>query len=132
MADAEEPKAGKQTAAELLGDWRGAERDVAHAQSHADTVAIAANAARQAQIAAEETSEAARLSQAAAEHAANAADRTAEAAALTAVAAADDEAVDKTILEHALRTASEAGDRFRDAQRRGFQPPLSETGSAEA
>jgi hypothetical protein len=132
MADAEEPKPAKQTAAELLGEWRGAERDVAHAQTHADTVAIAANAAKQAQIAAEETSEAARLSQAAAEHAANAADRTAEAAALTAVAAADDAAVDKSVLDQALQAAADAGDRFRDAQRRGFKPSVAEPGPAEA
>ncbi|HYK94385.1 MAG TPA: hypothetical protein VE011_00740 [Candidatus Dormibacteraeota bacterium] len=132
MADGNEPRQGRQSAAELLGDWRGAEREVVHAQTHADTVAIAANAAKQAQIAAEETSEAARLSKAAAEHAAEAADRTAEAAALTAVAAADDAAVDKSVLEQALQAASDAGDRFREAQRRGFASTERESGPAEA
>lgn len=127
MADADDGKQEKHSAAELLGDWRSAERAVDHAQTHVDTVSIAANAARQAQIAAEETSEAARLSQAAAEHAAEAADRTSEAAALTAVAAAEDETMDKSVLEQALRAASDAGDRFREAQRRGFQPSGSET-----
>jgi hypothetical protein len=131
MADAEGRIPEKQSAAELLGDWRGAERDVAHAQSHADSVAIAANAAKQAQIAADETSEAARLSMAAAEHAAEAADRTAEAAVLTAVAAADDEAIDRMALEQALNAELEAGNRFRDAQRREFRPPDPDLGPAE-
>jgi hypothetical protein len=120
MAEAEGRRLGKHSAAELLGDWRAAERDVAAAQAHADTASLAEAAAQVAQVAALETSDAARLSLVAAERASEAAKRTAEAALVTASAASSDKADASTALEAAKRAETQAGDAFRDAQRLGF------------
>jgi len=120
MAEEEGRKLGKHSAAELLGDWRAAERDLAAAKSHADTAALAQAAAHEAQVAAQETNDAARLSQVAAQRAAEAAHRTAEAAEVTASAAAGDSTEALAAVDEAERAESEAGDRFRAAQRLGF------------
>jgi hypothetical protein len=125
-------KLGRQSAAELLGDWRAAERDLAAARTNADTASLAEKAAHQAEVAAQETSDAARLSQVAAARAADAAQRTAEAARMTATAAAGDRAHANTDLNDAIRAESEAGDRFRDAQRLGFPQPEGNVEPSEA
>jgi hypothetical protein len=120
MAEAESRKLGKHSAAELLADWRAAERDVEAAKAHADTAGLASAAAEEARVAARETSDAARLSLEAAQRASDAAKRTAGAAELTASAALRDQAKAGTDLESATLAESVAGDRFRDAQRLGF------------
>ena len=123
MAEEEGHKLGKQSAAELLGNWRAAERDVAAAKAHADTAGLASAAAEEARVAVKETSDAARLSLEAAQRASEAAKRTAAAAELTASAAVKDRATAGTDLESATLAESIAGDRFRDAQRLGFPQP---------
>jgi hypothetical protein len=132
MAEEEGRRLGKHSAAELLGDWRAAERDLAAAKAHNDTASLAATAAHQAQLAAQETSDAARLSQEAAQRAAAAANRTSEAAQLTATAASADAEKAGTELEGATRAETDAGDRFREAQRLGFPQPKAGTDPAEA
>jgi hypothetical protein len=125
VAEGEGQSLGKHSAAELLGNWRGAERDVAAARTKSDTASLASKAAQQAQAAAQETSDAAQLSQVAAQRAADAANRTAEAAAATAVAAASDEANASAAFDASMLAETDAGDRFRDAQRLGFpHPPI--------
>lgn len=120
MAEMEGRGLGKRSAAQLLGNWRAAERDLAAAKSNADTASLAETAANEALVAAEETSDAARLSQIAAERAAAAAHRTAEAARIFATSAAGDRADADADLTAAIRAEAEAGDQFRDAQRQGF------------
>jgi hypothetical protein len=130
MADEAGQKLGKHSAAELLGNWRAAERDLVAARANANTASLAEKAAHEAERAAKETSDAARLSQVAAERAAEAAHRTTEAARMTAMGAAGDRSDADAALEKAERAEAEAGDRFRDAQRHGF--PQDEAGSAPA
>ena len=118
MAEAESKKTG--TAAELLGDWRAAERDAVAARDTAGVAELAASAAEEARVAATETSEAARLSSEAATRAQQSARRTSDAAEITAQAAKGD----LTNAREALRVAGEAetaaADRYHEAEREGF------------
>jgi len=120
MAEAEGRKLGKNSAAELLGDWRAAERDLAAAKETSTTAELAAAAAEEALVAAKETSDAAHLSSEASARAEQSAKRTAKAAEMTAVAASQDKGEAADALERAAEAESAAGDRFRDAQRKGF------------
>ena len=118
MAEAESRKKG--SAAELLGNWRAAERDLIAAKGTLDVASLAANAAQAAVEAAEETSEAARLGAEAASRAQRSAERTAEAAAITAEAAQREHATSDGLLESAVKAEKEAGDAYHEAQRQGF------------
>ena len=81
MAEAESRKKG--SAAELLGNWRAAERDLIAARDTKDVASLAANAAHAAVEAAQETSEAAKLGAEAANRAQRSAERTAEAVSMS-------------------------------------------------
>ena len=133
MAEAEGRKLGRNAAAELLGDWRAAERDLAAAKESASTADLAAEAAKEAVVAADETSDAARLSGEAAHRAEQSAKRTAAAAEMTSRAARNDQGVAADALERAVQAETAAGDRFREAQRQGFdQEPPKPEGDEEA
>ncbi len=69
MAEDEKNRLGAGSAAELLSDWRAAERDHAAAVETANVASIAAAAAQRAAHAAHETADAARLSLEAAQRA---------------------------------------------------------------
>ena len=112
-------------AAELLSDWRGAERDTVAAKSALEVARLALKAAESAEAAVLETevavkasAEAAERAKAAAERAKRAASEAAQAAQLLAVTASGDLARAKqTKVDEAT-----ARDRFQEAQDRGFEP----------
>lgn len=118
MAEAESKRRG--SAAELLGNWRAAERDLAAARETANVADLAAAAAEQALIAAHETGEAARLSSEAAKRAEGSARRTAEAAEITAAAARKDQTEAAAAVRHSAAAETAAGDAFHAAEREGF------------
>jgi hypothetical protein len=118
VAEAESRKRG--SAAELLGDWRAAERDLVAAQDAADVATLAATAAQVAVVAAHETGEAARLGAEAAQRAQMSASRTAEAAEMTARAARRDQTSTAETLADSTRAEKDAGDAYHDAEREGF------------
>ena len=118
MAEAESRKRG--SAAELLGDWRAAERDLVAAQDAADVATAAAAAAQEAVVAARETGEAARLGAEAAHRAEESARRTAEAAEVTARAAKREQASAEETLLGSTQAEKTAGEAYREAQRQGF------------
>jgi hypothetical protein len=120
MAHEEGQKLGKGSAAELLSNWRAAERDRVAAEESASVASLAAAAASEAQVAATETAEAARLSLDAAQRAEKAARRTAEAAGLAAATAQrDSKSADAVVLES--QAAEEAArSQFLEAQASGF------------
>lgn len=118
MAEAESRKRG--TAAELLSQWRAAERDLVAARESADVATLAAAAAQEALVAARETGDAARLSADAARRAEQSALRTAEAAQATARAAENEKQVSSEALERSAQAEQVAGDRYRNAGRQGF------------
>ena len=118
MAEAESRRRG--TAAELLSNWRAAERDLVAARESADVAELAAAAAEQALVAAKETSEAARLASEAAQRAEQSALRTAEAADVTARAARKDQADAMDGLRVSTEAEAEASEAFHRAEREGF------------
>ena len=117
---AEPVKVGTGSAAELLGDWRAAGRDLSAAQETASVAALAADTADIAKIAATETGDAARMSAEAALRAEKSAQRTAEVADLTARVARGESIDADDALERSSSAEVEAGERFRDAQALGF------------
>ena len=118
MAEAESRRWG--SAAELLGNWRAAERDLVAAQETVDVATLAAAAAEVAVVAARETSEAARLGAEAAERAQHSADRTAEAAEVTARAARREKAGAEEALVASTEAEADAGRVYHEAERQGF------------
>jgi hypothetical protein len=120
MAEREGERLGKGSAADLLSNWRAAERDRVAAEETASVASLAASAAAEARTAAAETSEAARLSLEAAQRAQHAARRTADAANVAASAATRDSAAAHTALDASKAAETEARDRFQDAQSQGF------------
>lgn len=120
MSEAEGQRMGKGSAADLLAEWRAAERDHAAAIESAGVAGLAAKAAERAAHAARETADAAKLSLEAAQRAERAARETAEAADILRAGAAKE----RTLADEAV-TAAEAAetvarDAFHDAQRQGF------------
>lgn len=127
MTDTGRPDREHGTAAELLGDWRAAERDSVAAAVAASvaalTVAAAAaaeEAAAEAESAASSAMDAATRATIAAEHAKLAAAHAAQAAHLAASAALGDKARADQAVETAGRAEDHARDEFHDAQDEGF------------
>jgi hypothetical protein len=120
MSESEGQKLGKGSAAELLANWRGAERDQAAALESASVSALAADAADRAANAARETADAARLSLEAAQRAEKAARETADAADVLSSAAAKERRVADEAVAEAESAAAHAKGAFQDAQRKGF------------
>jgi len=124
---AEDKGAPRHSAAELLGDWRAAERDTAASKTAATIAALRLKTAQAAEAAAAATEAAAAAAQEAAERATSASERAKEAASHTAEAArllsaiAIGDTVDAT---HAVNEAeaaeSTARDRYNDAASEGF------------
>jgi hypothetical protein len=120
MAESEAERLGRGSAADLLANWRAAERDHAAAIESAGVAALASEAAQRAAKAAHETAEAARLSLDAAQRAEHAARETAEAAEALSGVASEEQALADTALSAALTAESDARDAFQEAQRQGF------------
>ena len=120
MAESEGELLGKGSAAELLANWRGAERDHAASIESAGVAALAAEAALGAAKAAHETAEAARLSLDAAQRAEHAARETSDAADVLSTAAAQGQALAKSVLSDAATAETDARDAFHEAQRLDF------------
>ena len=120
MAESEGERLGKGSAAELLANWRAAERDHAAAIETAGVAGLAVEAAQRAAKAALETAEAARLSLDAAQRANHAAQETADAANVLSASASNEQSLADTALREAKTAESEAKDAFQDAQREGF------------
>ena len=120
MAESEGDRLGKGSAAELLANWRAAERDHAAAIESAGVAGLATEAAKRAANAARETAEAARLSLEAALLAERAARETAEAAdVLSTTAVRDQSQADAAVADAAL-VEKRAKDAFHEAQRQDF------------
>jgi hypothetical protein len=114
-------------AAELLGNWRAAERDTFAARSAVEVAKLALIAAKAAEEAAIETEAAAKASAEAVERAMQAASRAkraaqeaAEAARILNAGAQGDKARANHVLEAAESTEQGARDQFHHAQDRGF------------
>jgi precorrin-2 methylase len=122
MVEAKDRRTGTGSAAELLGNWRAAERDLAAAQATAGVTSLAAAAAASAVTAATETGEAARLSMEAAQRAERSALRTAEAAMITARVAQHEKQSADTALERSFEAETDAAARFHEAQALDFPP----------
>jgi hypothetical protein len=120
MAESEGERLGKGSAAEMLAQWRAAERDHAAAIESAGVAGLAAEAAQRAAKAAHETSEAARLSLEAAQRAAHAARETADAAEVLSATTAHEQSLADTALNDAATAETAARDAFQEAQRQGF------------
>jgi len=120
VAEAEGELLGKGSAAELLSNWRAAERDRIAAEETASVATLAAQAANVAATAAEETAAAARLSLEAAQRAEHAALRTSEAAELASKTARRDSTAADAALESSRAAEDEAKTRFQSGQSRGF------------
>lgn len=125
--DVAEDKADHHSAAELIGDWRAAERDTAAAKTVATIAGLALKTAKAAAEAATETEAAANAAQDAAERAKAAADRAKVAASHAAEAArllGETAQVDKVEANHAVDDAEHAEtaarDRYHDAESEGF------------
>jgi hypothetical protein len=120
MAESEGERLGKGSAAELLSNWRAAERDHAAAIESAGVAGLATDAANRAANAARETAEAARLSLDAAQLAERAARETADAAQVLSAAAKSDQAqADAAVADTAI-VEKRAKDAFQEAQRLDF------------
>jgi hypothetical protein len=120
MAESEGQGLGKGSAADLLADWRAAERDRAAAVESAGVAALAAEAAQRAARAARETADAARLSLDAAQRAEKAARETADAAdVLSGAAAKEQEVADAAVIDSTAAEA-DAKEAFKSAQEKGF------------
>ena len=120
MAESEGERLGKGSAAELLANWRAAERDHAAAIESAGVAGLAAEAAKRATKAAHETAEAARLSLEAAQRAEHAARETAEAAAVLSATAVEEQSLADNAVSEAQTAETDAKDAFQNAQRQGF------------
>jgi hypothetical protein len=118
MAEPESRRRG--SAAELLGNWRAAERDLVAARDSVDVGTLAATAAEVAVVAARETAEAARLGAEAAQRAQESARRTAEAAEMTAEAAQRDKASAEETLAQATQSETDAAAAYHEAARQDF------------
>ena len=120
VAEAEGESLGKGSAAELLANWRAAERDRVAAEETSSVAALAADAATEASAAAVETAEAAKLSLEASQRAEHAAQRTSAAAELAAkTARRESTSADEALV--ASRTAEAAAKaKFQQGQQRGF------------
>ena len=114
---------GKGSAAELLGNWRAAERDRIAAEETLKVAGVAALAAAEAARAAQDTSDAARLTMEAAQKAELAARRTSEAAELLARSAGADKGAATEALAKSRRAESDARDVYHEAQAKGFPKP---------
>jgi hypothetical protein len=121
VAEAEGSRLGKGSAADLLSNWRAAERDRVAAEESASVAALAAAAAKEAGMAAEETAAAARLSLEAAQSAERAARRTSEAAELAARTASREATTADAALEASRAAEDEAKALFQSGQARGFE-----------
>lgn len=115
------------SAAELLGDWRGAERDNVAARLAASVAEIALRAASAVEEAAIETEaaakaalEAAERAQAAADRARRAAAQAAEAAKLLSAAAEGDKVRANHHVDETEASETSARDRFHEASNEGF------------
>jgi hypothetical protein len=124
---AKDKDADHHSAADLLGDWRAAERDTAAAKSAASVADLALQAASEAGEAALETEAAVKAALEAVERAKIAADRAKRAAAQAAEAAlllTTTAEGDKTRANHAVVDAESAEevarDRFHEAEGQGF------------
>ena len=120
MAESEAERLGKGSAAELLANWRAAERDHAAAIESAGVAGLAAEAAQRAARAAHETAEAARLSLEAAQRAQDAARETAAAAQVLSATASEEQSLADTAVGEAATAEIDARDAFQEAQRQGF------------
>ena len=120
MAEFEGERLGKGSAAELLSNWRAAERDHAAAIESAGVAGLAAEAAQRAAKAANETAEAARLSLQAAQRAEHAARETAEAAEVLSATATEEQSLADNAVSDAATAETDAKGAFQDAQRQGF------------
>jgi hypothetical protein len=125
MAEAKKPEKKRDSAAELLGDWRAAERDTVAARTAASVASLAAAAALAAEEAALEADSAARdamdavtRAKDAAGHAKRAAAQAAEAGQIAAATSEGDKARGDQAVGTAEREA--ARDRFHEAQQEGF------------
>ena len=122
-----DPGTEHESAADLLGEWRAAERDSVAARTAATVAALAVatagaaeRAAGEAAIAGEAAMEAARRAKEAAEHARKAATQAADAARLTHGTAEGDQARAYEAVANAEQAETEARDRFHEAERAGF------------
>ena len=120
MAESEEKRLGKGSAAELLSKWRAAERDHAAAIESASVASLASDAAQRAANAARETADAARLSLEAAQRAERAARETADAADVLSAATTKEQALTDEAVKASKAAEAEAKDAFQSAQREGF------------
>ena len=118
---------GNGTAAELLADWRAAGRDTAAAKAAAEVADLAVVTARTANEAASEAEVAANVTAEAAQRALEASASAKRAAASVSDAAQQFLSIaegDKVRADHAVEQAEaaekDAGDRFHEAQQRGF------------
>lgn len=117
----------RHSAAELLGDWRAAQRDTVAARAAASVAALAEAAAAAAQEAAQETEAAAAAAMEAATRAKLAADRAKQAAAhaaeaaliLTSTAEGDRAQADQAIAK-AEEAENDARARFHADEKKGF------------
>ena len=123
----EEKGADIKSAAELLDDWRAAERDTAAARAASSIAALALESAIAADEAAVETEVAANAAQEAAERARLAANRAkaaathaAEAARLLSETAQADRVEANHAIEEAAGAETAARDRYHDAASEGF------------
>lgn len=116
-----------QSAADLLGDWRAAERDTAAAKVAQTVAELALAAAAAAEEAAKETEvaalaalDASKSAQSAADRAKRAATQAAEAASILTAGAIGDKARANHALDDAESAEGRARERFHDAEQRGF------------
>ena len=116
LAEAEGNRLGRGSAAELLGNWRAAERDRVAAEETAGVASLAAAAASD-----EETAEAARLSLEASQRAEHAARRTSEAAKLASKTARRESDAAEAALEDSRAAEDVARARFQDGASREFR-----------
>jgi hypothetical protein len=124
---ADDKGADHHSAAELVGDWRAAERGATAARTAATIAALALKTARAAEEAAAETEAAAQAAQEAAERAKAASDRAKDAASHAAEAArllSATAQVEKVEANHAVDEAeaaeTAAHERYHDAASEGF------------
>jgi hypothetical protein len=124
---AEDKGADHHSAAELLGDWRAAERDTAAAKTAATIAGLALKTAKAAEQAAAESEaaaksalEAAERANVAADRAINAASQAAEAAHLLSATAQVDKAEANHAVDEAVEAETAAHNRYHDAASEGF------------
>ncbi len=126
MAD-EDASGEHDSAAELLADWRSAERDLVAAHDAASVAARAVAAATaaeesalEAEVAAREATDAAARAKEAAERAKLAASSAAEAAQTAATTTEEDQARADRMVLASEQAELDARDRFHEAEKKGF------------